>query len=182
MYINKPYEYLKKGNRRHLDTVKGKLDSNSTKAESVFSEALQSRNIHFKKNVMIGGFFVDFFLDGILCIEIDGKYHYDLTNDQPVYDRGREYMLKSQGYSVIRFSNKEVFENIENCIFKVMNTLGSLLNTPRPLKKDKLIRGQYGRKNTIEVGLRKGVRPIDNKEFKPKIVVVSQNEKFAKLI
>ncbi len=64
---------------------------------------------------MIGDYIVDFAcLSRSLIIELDGGYHD--TEEQKVFDTTRSEWLKHQGFTVIRFKNEEVFNNLENVI------------------------------------------------------------------
>ena len=88
------------------------LRSNMTSAEKILWEYLRAKrfnNLKFRRQQIIKGFIVDFYCHSLgLVIEVDGKIH----DKQKEYDRDRESVLKSQGLQIIRFSNREVIENI----------------------------------------------------------------------
>ena len=50
-----------------------------------------------------------------MVIEVDGEIH----NYQKEYDIGRSEEMENFNIKVIRFSNKEVIENLENVITKI---------------------------------------------------------------
>jgi very-short-patch-repair endonuclease len=85
-----------------------------SKAEKYIWKALLSRKqmgVGFKRQRPIDKFIVDFFSAEIkLIIEIDGNSH--LKKGE--YDFYREQKLQRLGYTIIRFSEGEVINNIDN--------------------------------------------------------------------
>jgi very-short-patch-repair endonuclease len=83
-----------------------------SKAEKYIWKALLSRKqmgVAFKRQRPISNFIVDFFSSEIgLIIEIDGSSHFNKGD----YDSYRENKLKELGFTVIRFSEGEVLQNI----------------------------------------------------------------------
>jgi len=57
-----------------------------------------------------------------LAIEVDGEIH--LNEEIKERDNGREHDIEKLGSSILRFTNKEIFENIESvkrCILDEIN-------------------------------------------------------------
>lgn len=82
----------------------------------------------YRQNV-IGFYIVDLLIpEKNLIIEIDGEYHED--EEQQKKDKKREDYLRSKGYEILRFKNKEVEENLLNIL--------SVLEEKFAEKKDKL--------------------------------------------
>lgn len=79
--------------------------------------------IFMDKQVCSKSFYiVDFlFPDKKLVVEIDGKYHNDKFVN--IDDTLRELHLKDAGYNIIRFTNQQVFDdvNCKNIINKILN-------------------------------------------------------------
>ncbi len=76
----------------------------------------------------IGPYFVDFLCrSAALVVELDGFSH----EMRQVYDANRTYFLKKSGFCVIRFQNRDVFENIE----AVLAAIETALPTPNPSRK-----------------------------------------------
>ena len=109
------------------------LRKNSTKAERIFWEVICNKKFYRKKFYRqypifhdITGketFFVaDFFcFDEKLIIELDGKYHrYRLQEDKE-----RTKILDRLGLRVIRFSNEEITNNLEEVLLKLKKALVS---------------------------------------------------------
>lgn len=111
----------KKGDR-WLQRKKMLMRKNPTKEEKIFGDALKTNNIKFRwQSLCYTKEFqciVDFFIksDGQkIAIEIDGNYH--LSKEQIEKDTYRTQWLKEKrGYDVIRFTNKQVNEDINLCL------------------------------------------------------------------
>lgn len=75
-------------------------------------------NIKFRRQYSIGRYIVDFFApDSRVVIEIDGDSHYQ--EDAIEYDKIRMEYFESCGITVIRFTNKDVMENLEEVLNKI---------------------------------------------------------------
>ena len=77
----------------------------------------QCANIKFRRQVPIGPFIADFLCaDARLIIELDGDSH----EGKEEYDRERTKFLEEHGYRVLRFENREVFEDMEEVLEKIL--------------------------------------------------------------
>ncbi len=56
-----------------------------------------------------------------LIIELDGKYH-DII-EQAKNDKERTEAIAGKGIKVMRFRNKEIFEDLENVLSEILNEL-----------------------------------------------------------
>ncbi len=87
-----------------------------TDAEKILWEALRGRRcagIKFRRQAPIKHFIVDFLsLEHSLIIEVDGPIH----NQQKEYDRDREKVLQERGYTILRFTNKEIVERLDTVL------------------------------------------------------------------
>lgn len=98
-----------------------------TMAECVLWNHLRLKQIKgftFRRQHPIGNFIADFYCHKMrLVIEIDGSIH----NFEEVKERdeGREFMMKELGLNVIRFTNNEVLNDIENVLMKIEKRLSS---------------------------------------------------------
>ena len=105
--------------------------SNMTDAESLLGHYLRQEQlgVRFRRQHVIGDYIVDFIcLKQRLIIEIDGGYHNDILQQQE--DRIRQNWLESMDYKVIRFTNEEVFYNIET----VISTIKGNINLDLPFR------------------------------------------------
>jgi very-short-patch-repair endonuclease len=71
--------------------------------------------IKFRRQVPFGTYIADFMsLKEKLVIELDGGQHYQ--EDVKRQDQIRDEYFKNEGYTVLRFSNIEIIENIDGVL------------------------------------------------------------------
>ncbi len=103
------------------------MRQNPTQAEEALWHMLRNHNIDFsfRRQHVIMGFIVDFVcLQKGLIIEVDGGYHSEA--EQQISDQERDNLLRSKGYTVLRFTNEQVLvdtDNTLNCILKTLDKL-----------------------------------------------------------
>jgi very-short-patch-repair endonuclease len=87
-----------------------------TKAEDILWRALRGSRFHgakFRRQVPFDRFAVDFYCHAAkLVVELDGKQHEWFAE----YDAGRTEILEARGVSVIRFTNVEVENDLDNVL------------------------------------------------------------------
>ena len=93
------------------------LRKNSTPAEiKLWSEVLRAKKFHgyqFNRQFPLNNYIVDFICRKIkLIIEIDGYSHRDKNRE----DQLRQDKLESLGYTVLRFNETDVMNDIDNVI------------------------------------------------------------------
>lgn len=102
----------------------GELRVNQTPEEARLWARLRAHQlggIGFRRQHAIGNYITDFCAPGRkLIIELDGSHHLE----QEEYDRDRTIYLESQGYRVIRFSNRNVNTDIEAVLCEILIALG----------------------------------------------------------
>jgi len=94
--------------------VTRKLRQNMIPAERKLWSLLRRNQLgtHFRKQVPIGTYIVDFFsTEAKLIVELDGSQH--LSRDQAERDQMRDNYLQRLGFRVIRFHNNDVLRNPE---------------------------------------------------------------------
>jgi len=100
------------------------LRKNMTEAELTLWSHLRLRQLKgckFRRQQRIGNYIADFVcFEKRLIIEVDGGEH----SEQPAYDSERDTWLESQGFSVLRFWNNQVLEEIEALKEIIANLLG----------------------------------------------------------
>ena len=80
--------------------------------------------IRFKRQKIIGNYIVDFCCSyKKLVIELDGAQHYG--DEGAAHDRERDAYLTSLGYTVLRYSDKEVNANFKGVCEDIWNHLFS---------------------------------------------------------
>ena len=91
------------------------LRQNMTKAEVILWVNLRKRALNgarFRRQHPIGPYIADFACPSAkLVVEVDGATH--STPEELAYDLRRTKYLEAEGWSVIRVSNTDVFENID---------------------------------------------------------------------
>ena len=119
------------------------LRNNMTEAETIMWDKLKNRslfNARFRRQHPIGIFIVDFYCHEYkLAIEIDGEIH--LKNEVIEYDddlppapyRGFKKVpfrgfrgKKREKKLILRFTNNEVFTDLEKIIYEILNTIAVL--------------------------------------------------------
>jgi very-short-patch-repair endonuclease len=99
------------------------LRKNMTIPEKVLWEKLKDRklfNTKFRRQHPVSFFIVDFYChEHKLVIEVDGEIH-ETNRD---YDLGRTAELNKFGIKVLRFTNDEVFTNIDSIIEKILRAI-----------------------------------------------------------
>jgi very-short-patch-repair endonuclease len=90
------------------------LRQNLTPAEAILWTYLKNKKLgyKFRRQFVFQNYILDFYcIDLKLGIEVDGGVHLDIINQ--VYDEVRENNLNKLGVTVIRFTNEEVYEDID---------------------------------------------------------------------
>ena len=84
-----------------------------TKEEKhLWYDFLRKLDITVNRQKVIGNYIVDFCISSAnLVIELDGSQHYE--PDSKEYDRQRDNFLRSQGYTVLRFLNRDINGNFD---------------------------------------------------------------------
>jgi len=90
------------------------LRKNMTKEERhLWYDFLKTYPIQFKRQYTIGCYVVDFYCyQAKLVVELDGSQHCD--SDAIGYDRKRTNYIEAHGYTVMRFSNRDVTERFRS--------------------------------------------------------------------
>jgi very-short-patch-repair endonuclease len=87
-------------------------------------------DLKFKRQKPIGRFIVDFVCEEHrLIIELDGGQH----SEQAAYDQQQDAWLRGQGYTVLRFWNIDVMQNLEGVLEQIRITIALTLSpSPSP--------------------------------------------------
>jgi very-short-patch-repair endonuclease len=101
------------------------LRNNMTDAEKVIWKELKNRRVFktkFRRQHPIDIFIVDFYCHEFkLAIEIDGEIHLD--KEIAEYDDGRTHDLEELGIKILRFTNNQVFNDINYVLKEISDTL-----------------------------------------------------------
>jgi protein MpaA len=127
-YLNPTSEYkipvLPQGEDIDLVQLSKNLRNNMTKEEVILWQHIRNRqisNTKFRRQQPIGKYICDFVsFDKKIIIEIDGSQHLDSDNDKT-----RDKNLTSQGFTVLRFWNNEINNNLNEVLNKIKQTIDS---------------------------------------------------------
>ncbi len=107
--------------KRQLKEKRSTLRKSLTPAEAFLWKQLKARQFEgrrFTKQHSIGNYIVDFYCASEkLIIELDGEVHNNALSKEK--DQKRTLYLESLGYSVLRFENKMVFENLASVFAEI---------------------------------------------------------------
>src|SRR4030066_2484802 len=113
---------------RYTKNLKGyskSLRVNMTEAERLLWEKIRGKQLkgyQFYRQKTIGSCIVDFYCPKAkLVIELDGGQHY--SPEGKAKDRKREEYMKDIGLRVLRFSDKEIFNNTEGVLERIWGYL-----------------------------------------------------------
>ena len=109
-----------KANTTEQTEQRRQLRNNATSAEATLWKALKERKVNgwkFRRQHGIGVYILDFYCPELrLCVELDGSSH----DNKYDYDEDRTAFLREQGIVVIRFTNEQVWANIEWVISEII--------------------------------------------------------------
>ena len=95
-----------------------------TPTEQILWQRLRDRQaggLKFRRQHPIGWYIADFYCaEAKLVIEIDGEIH----ASQVEYDQARTAWLESQGYRVVRYSNQQVRQDLDEVIADILMQCG----------------------------------------------------------
>ena len=105
---------------RELHERARELRRDMTPAERILWEKLRHNRLnglHFRRQQIINGYIVDFYCHSkALILEVDGEIH-DAQKD---YDSERDNNLIARGFSVLRFTNEEVKDDLAAALQKII--------------------------------------------------------------
>ena len=126
----------------NVDTTKRAraLRERQTESESLLWDVLRAKRLSglkFRRQHPIGPFYADFAcIAQRLIVEIDGGYH----DYQFAEDMSRQRFLEEQGWSVIRFSNEDVIEDVEAVAIAIAKRIG--------------VKAEFGKRKRVASGMR----------------------------
>ncbi len=82
----------------------------------------QLKDLQFYRQKIINNYIADFYCPkAFLVIELDGGQHYEIEAKEK--DRRRDEYMSRAGLTVLRFSDREVFINLEGVMRKIWEYL-----------------------------------------------------------
>ncbi len=99
-------------------TLRQKLRRQMPPAEIILWTRLKGSQLggfKIRRQYGIGSYVVDFYCTAArLAIELDGESHYQDGAEE--YDRQRQQFIETRGHKVIRFTNGEIYEDIDRVL------------------------------------------------------------------
>ena len=123
---------------RYVQELAKEFRKEPTPAEQRLWEALrrnQMDGVKFHRQRSLGRYVLDFYAPSIkLVIELDGEIHQ--VDTQKEYDTLRENYLIAQNLRIMRFTNKQILNEIEFCLAEIHK---ALINERLPIQITVLI-------------------------------------------
>jgi len=114
--MTKLYNKSSEKNKRRI------LRSNMPKAEVILWSKLKGKALNdykFRRQYSVKNFVLDFYCPKLkLAIEVDGKSHF--ADDAQLRDEERQRIIESFGITFIRFTNREIYENVEGVLERII--------------------------------------------------------------
>jgi very-short-patch-repair endonuclease len=116
-------------NDRSLKNIRQSLRNNMPAPESILWNKIKGKQLNgykFRRQYGVGNYIIDFYCSKQrLGIEIDGDSHY-LSDLCRISDETRDLFLMQKNISMLRFTNKEIMENINGVIERILSILPPL--------------------------------------------------------
>ena len=113
------------------------LRRNATRAERRLWQGLRREQVagfRFRRQVILGRLIVEFAcLDARIIVEVDGATH--STDEEIARDAARSATLAAEGFDILRFTNEDVYCNLDG----VLETIRVKLTELRPRIDDSAI-------------------------------------------
>lgn len=110
---------------KNLKHYSRELRKSMTDAERLLWSKIRSKQLkghQFYRQKIIDNYIADFFCPKAkLVIELDGGQHY--SNDGKEKDAARDAFMAGIGLKVLRFSDRDVFENLNGVVEKIWREL-----------------------------------------------------------
>jgi very-short-patch-repair endonuclease len=91
----------------------------------------QFENCKFRRQHPVAGYVLDFACEELrLGIELDGSQHMTATAQR--YDTARSERLQSHGWTILRFWNNDVFEQMEGVLTVIAEAIERIRQRPSP--------------------------------------------------
>jgi very-short-patch-repair endonuclease len=118
-------------NRKSQKVVRQNLRNRPTYYEKIFWRYLRGSNLggyKFRRQQGIGPYVVDFYCpEANLALEIDGDSHYQTGAAK--YDKVRQQFIEKMGIKVVRFTDNDIRDNLDEVLEIVLQ---KLCTTPNP--------------------------------------------------
>ena len=110
---------------RRVKTLAKNMRKRMTRQEyRLYSRFLSCLPITVCRQKVIGNYIVDFLIpSAMLVIEVDGSQHYTTRGMEK--DAARDAWLRGEGYSILRYSNADVMQNLDGVAEDILTHLSA---------------------------------------------------------
>jgi very-short-patch-repair endonuclease len=111
-------------NRKKQKDIRQELRKTISIVEKTLWQKIRNQQlgVKFRRQHGIGRYVADFYAPDIhLVIELDGDSHYQ--DDAQEYDRIRDEFMRSMGLRILRFTNDEVMNNLDEVVLKIFQRI-----------------------------------------------------------
>ncbi|MFH1207569.1 MAG: endonuclease domain-containing protein [Patescibacteria group bacterium] len=116
-------------NIKSMTKRRRQLRQASPRAEAILWRQLIGKQLagyKFRRQYSVGGYVVDFYCPKLkLAIEIDGPSHFS-SYASIEYDRRRQLFIESCGLRMVRFTNRDVYQNLSGVIEYLIEYINNL--------------------------------------------------------
>jgi very-short-patch-repair endonuclease len=95
------------------------------KAEVILWSKLKTKGLNgykFRRQYSVGKFVIDFYCPRLkLAIEVDGDSHFSERSE--TFDKERQDFIESFKISFLRFTNKDVYENLDEVLATIKDRI-----------------------------------------------------------
>ena len=115
-------------NRAPEKPLRRKLRQTMPPAEVILWQALRGQQLggfKFRRQYSVGSYILDFYCAEVkLAIEVDGESHYQPGVEEK--DDHRQTFVERYGITFLRFTNPEVYDNLDGVLQTIMEKLNEL--------------------------------------------------------
>jgi len=111
-------------NKEEKKELRRALRKTSTRPEQILWQEIRGNKlwIKFRRQYSVWRYILDFYcVEKRICIEIDGESHF--SNEWKEYDAIRTEFLEALWIEVLRFTNKEVMDNINWVLERIQDRI-----------------------------------------------------------
>jgi very-short-patch-repair endonuclease len=121
-------------NKTEEKTKRKLLRNNMPPAEIILWSKLKGKKLgdyKFRRQYSVEKFVIDFYCPELkLAVEVDGDSHY--TEGAEISDEERQAIIESFGITFLRFTNREICENLNGVLIKIICHFDKLLTSFNP--------------------------------------------------
>jgi len=116
---------MRRKTQTHVKQMARELRNNQTAAEQELWNRIRNKQLggyRFLRQYAINRYIADFYCSKVkVVVEVDGRIHD--SEDKKEYDKIREEIIKMHGIRIIRFTNDEIMNDLEDVLKRLSEYL-----------------------------------------------------------